>query len=450
MKKITLLVCCLVYGISFSQDHFAGITTSKRVGILNGNMNPSEFANLNSRFEVQIAALSLNVSNNKIGFSDIVDGEDIEGLLFNGDKSVDFSLDAELALPGVAFNFRGWGFAVTSKGHITANVVNVNSELGDALVNESDILNALPSTINSNGNQRVNATVWGEIGFSAAKKLWEKDRNRINGGVTLKLLFPGSYANMGLSQFNGDITNNGLENKLTNATANLNIAYSGNFGESFSDSSDYTGSLFGNLNGMATDFGVDYQLKNKIGSGYKLKVGASIKNIGSMTFKGEDNVSSTYKLDVNNNPGIDLNDFNDVEGLEDIEEVLESYEALGYYEKTENSKDIKVKLPTVFNLYADLKVISKLSVTFFMQQKMGDNENNDQITAQNSISITPRISLGPFEAFLPIGNNELSGTTAGFGFRLGGFFLGSNSIITAATSDSKQADAYFGFRFGFL
>lgn len=448
MKKITLLVCCLVYGSSFSQDHFAGITTSKRVGILNGNMNPSEFANLNSRFEVQIAALSLNVSNNKIGFSDIVDGNDIESLLFAGNDNVNFSLDAELALPSVAFKFREWGFAVTSKAHIKANVVNVDSQLGDALINDSEVEDLVPALINSNGNQRVNATVWGELGFSVARKLWENDKNRINGGLTLKLLFPGSYANMGLSQFSGTITNDLAGSKLNNANGNLNIAYSGNFGESFSDSSDYTSSLFGNLNGMATDFGFDYQLKND--SGYKLKVGASIKNIGSMTFKGEDNVSTDYTLDINDAPGggLDLNEFNDVEGLDDVEDVLLSHPE--YFSKTENSKDIKVKLPTVFNLYADLKVISKLSVTFFMQQKMGDNENNDQITAQNSISITPRISLGPFEAFLPIGNNELSGTTAGFGFRLGGFFLGSNSIITAATSDSKQADAYFGFRFGFL
>ena len=35
-------------------------------------------------------------------------------------------------------------------------------------------------------------------------------------------------------------------------------------------------------------------------------------------------------------------------------------------------------------------------------------------------------------------------------FRLGGFFLGSNSAITALTSDGKQADFYTGFRFGFL
>ncbi|MFY0483687.1 DUF5723 family protein [Flavobacterium sp. PLA-1-15] len=449
MKKAILLLACLAFGSSFGQDHFSGITTSKRVGILNGNMNPSEFSNLDSRFEIQLTALSLGVSNNKISFNDIIDGNDVESLLFAGNDNVDFNLDAELALPGVAFRLLDWGFAVSSKAHIKANVVNVDSQLGEALVNEADALEIITSDIYNNGNQRVNATVWGELGFSVARKLWEKDLHRINGGLTLKLLFPGSYANIGLSNLDANITTSTTENRLHDATGSLNIAYSGNFGESFSDSSDYTSSLFGNLNGMATDFGFDYQLKNKIGKGNRLKVGASIKNLGSMTFKGDDNVSNTYEINIPTS-GIDLNDFNDVEGLDDVKAILENNYPDSYFEEKETKKDIKVKLPTVFNLYADVKVVSKLSVTLFMQQRMGDNEKDNQITAINSFSVTPRVSLGFFEAFLPIGNNEISGTTAGFGFRLGGFFLGSNSALTALTSESKQGDLYFGFRFGFL
>jgi hypothetical protein len=41
-------------------------------------------------------------------------------------------------------------------------------------------------------------------------------------------------------------------------------------------------------------------------------------------------------------------------------------------------------------------------------------------------------------------NNEISGITGGFGFRVYGF--GSSSIITALTSTSKQADLYLGYR----
>ena len=143
-----------------------------------------------------------------------------------------------------------------------------------------------------------------------------------------------------------------------------------------------------------------------------------------------------------------MNDLDNAESLTDIEKILKDSGYLGVQNR--ENKDFKVKLPTVLNLYADLKVVSKLNVTLFLQQRTNDNNSNDQIISQNSFSITPRVNLGFFEAYVPVGFNEFSGTTGGFGFRLGGFFLGSNSVITALTSDSKQADIYFGTRFGIL
>ena len=291
----------------------------------------------------------------------------------------------------------------------------------------------------------MNATTWGEVGISAARNIYETEKHRINAGLTLKLLFPGSYANLGLDNFTGELINdvNGLS--LTNTNSTLNLAYSGNFANSFSDSSDYTKSVFGGLNGFATDFGADYHLLNEDQS-YKLKVGASFRNIGSMTFKGDDNVSDNYKLNIPVGQSLDLDLFDNVDGLQDVENVLTNS---GYFTKSSSSKEYKVKLPSVFNLYADYQIVPKLAVTAFLQQKMGDQSKDDQISSLNMFSITPRVTLGSFEAFLPIGNNEISGGTLGLGFRVGGFFLGSNSAISALTSDSKQADAYFGFRFGF-
>jgi hypothetical protein len=85
-----------------------------------------------------------------------------------------------------------------------------------------------------------------------------------------------------------------------------------------------------------------------------------------------------------------------------------------------------------------------------MQQKVRKDSENDQITALNIVSITPRINLGFFETYVPISNNQISGTTVGFGFRLGGFYLGSNSIVSSLTNNGKQADFYTGFRWAFL
>jgi hypothetical protein len=447
MKKILVLLCLLFILPIFAQDHFSGITTSKRVGIINMGMNPSELANLSSKFEVQLFAASLNVSNNKVGFKDIMNGNNLENQIFKGDGPVNFRADAEFYGPGAAVKLLGWGFAISSKGHIKANIIDVDPNLGDAFSNS--VLNSFGSStiISNKNNQRVNTTSWGEVGFSVARQLFKNEKHALNGGLTLKLMFPGSYANIGAGNFNGTVSTNILGNaELTNANANLNIAYTGNLANSFTNANDYTKSVFGNLNGLAADVGFDYQLKTSA-NGYKLKIGAALKNMGTMTFKSNENYSKDYKLEIQGNESLNLNQFENAGGIKDIETILlES----GYVTLVNNKKDFKVKLPTVLNLYADFKVIPKFNLTLFLQQKMTNNTENSQITAQNIFSVSPRFSLGFFEAYLPVSFNEISGTTAGAGFRLSGFFLGSNSILTAITSNTKQADLYMGYRFGFL
>ena len=446
MKK-TFLLTLLVSIVSYSQDHFSGITTSKRVGVLNIGLNPSELANINNRFEIQLFSTSINASNNKIGFNDIINGNNLENILFKGSDPVSFNVDSEIVGPGFAFKILNWGFAITSKGYVKGNITDVDPNLGSALTNGilSSVNNGT-ALISSNSNQRMNATTWGEIGFSAAHKIFENKINKLNAGITFKLLFPGSYANLGLDNFQGRITNNLGNLVLTNATANLNIAYSGNLGNDFTNSSDYTSSIFGNLQGVATDIGIDYQLLGT-NNNYKLKIGASIKNIGSMTFKSASNYTTNYTLSIQGNQSLNLDQFQNSNGITEIETILLNS---GYLTKKSQSRDFNVKLPTTFNLYTDIKIASKFNITLFTQQKINSNGNNDQIMSQNIISITPRVSLGIFEAYLPLAKNEISGTTGGIGFRLGGFFLGSNSILTAITSDTKQADFYTGFRFGIL
>jgi hypothetical protein len=166
-----------------------------------------------------------------------------------------------------------------------------------------------------------------------------------------------------------------------------------------------------------------------------------------MTFKSASNYSTNYTLAIQGSQQLNLNQFQNANGVKDIEQILLNS---GFLNKTSQSTDFKVQLPTVFNLYADIKIIPKVSLTLFTQQKIKSNGGNDQITSQNIISATPRFSIGLFETYIPVAINEISGTTAGLGFRLGGFFLGSNSVLTALTSDGKQADFYTGFRFGFL
>ncbi len=166
-----------------------------------------------------------------------------------------------------------------------------------------------------------------------------------------------------------------------------------------------------------------------------------------MTFKDDNNYNTNYTLDIPASNPLDLSLFENINNLSEVEDVLFNNNYLNI--NNQNKTDFRVNLPTLLTMYADFKIVSKVFVTGYLQQKMNNDDGNDQITARNIFSVTPRVNLGFFEAFLPVSTDDISGTNVGFGFRLAGFYLGSNSIITSL-ADGKQANIYTGYRLAFL
>jgi len=117
MKKLNLMLLALISYSGIAQDHFAGLNTSSRVGIVNTTINPAELSNMSKRFEVNILGLSLNVANNKIGYSDLMSDTDLESLLFKGNDPVNMRVDTEIYGLGLAMKYKKWGFAINSKAH---------------------------------------------------------------------------------------------------------------------------------------------------------------------------------------------------------------------------------------------------------------------------------------------------------------------------------------------
>ena len=445
MKKIFLTYSLLLCFGVFAQEHFSGISTSNRVGILNGTINPAEFSNLSKRFEINIYGLSFDVANNKIGFKDLTSNTNLENLLFKGNESVNMRIDGTIIGPSVAMRWMKWGFGITTKANVKFDMVDVDPNIGNAISNNN--LASAITLLNTNNNQRLNGTAWGEIGLSAARRIIDNEKYTLSAGVTFKLLFPETYSNFGLDHLNGQIVQNNSGSFLTtNQPATLNIAYSGNLADSFTNFNDYSKSIYGGLNGMATDIGFNYLWKDGK-SKYKIKAGLAIRNIGSMTFRDNNNHSTTYSFTTQGHQPLDLSLFNNVNNLSEVETILTNK---GYLTQTPNKTSFKVNLPTLFTLYSDFKIIPKVYVTGYLQQKLKKDEANDQITARNIFSVTPRVNLGFFEAYIPVSTNDISGTNVGIGFRLGGFYIGSSSAITALTNSSKQADLYTGFRWAFL
>ncbi|WP_313806022.1 DUF5723 family protein [Flavobacterium sp.] len=453
MKKQLLFGFALLSLTAFSQEHFSGINISKRGGLLNASINPAELTNMSKKYDVNVFTFSLNFSNNKIGFSDLTGGEDIEDKIFSGSEPTSARLDALIQGPSFAMKYKKWGFAFWTAGNVKANAIDVDVNFGNAVTNS--FLGT--ADINSNHNQRMNAAAWGEINLSAAREIIEIGNHKLSAGGTLKLLFPGSYMNMGVNQLQGTVTNDPVTGDvyLYDATASINFAYSGSLANSYEDSSNYSKLFAGGLSGFGVDFGFNYQMKEKVQEttdggdytvdGYKLNAGLSFRNMGSMTFKDDNNNSSNYALNIPTSDPLNLADFEETESIVDIEQTLIDR---GYLTKESSNGDFKVKLPAVINAYVDYRIYNKWSASLYMQQKISDDSENDFTTIQNIYTLTPRFGGKNYELYLPLSSNEVSGFTTGFGFRLGGFFLGSGSIVTAALNDSKQADIYMGFRFG--
>lgn len=444
MKNLLPYFALALSFTAVAQEHFSGINTSRRVGVLNVTVNPAELANLTSNYEVNLFSTSLSISNNVIGLNDISGDKKLEDLIYNDGKPVNLRLDAQFQGPSFATKQGKWAYALNTNAYVKMSVVDLDSNLGKAI--DAQALNKDGGTllIKNDYNQRVIGTAWGELGLSVARSVFDIANHKITAGATLKLLFPGSYANIGVDKFSGTVKNIGGDMYLQNSNANINIAYSGNLAGNLENNQSYFSSIFGSPNGVAADIGATYQFKDD--TSHRVKVGLSVKNIGGMTFKSDNNSSTNYKLAINGSNSLALKDFSNSQSIEDVEKKLIS---TGYLDKTVKDKvDFKVNLPTLFTAYADFRVYEKFFMTLYTQQKVNSDNNNDQITTQNVLSLTPRISFKNYEVYSTWASNEISGTTGGFGFRICGFYLGSSSIFTVLTNSTKQADFYMGFAFG--
>lgn len=458
MKKPLLFIITLLSTGLYAQEHFSGITTSRRTGIINATINPAELVNLEKKYEVSVFSLSANASNNKISFGDLVGGSDnFEDLLFSGNDPVNMRVDVEILGPSFAMKVEKWAFAITTAAKVRANLVDIDTHLGRALTLDPINSTTLTANINSQYNQRATATSWGEIGISAAREIYKDEEHEFSAGVTFKLLFPGAYANMSASKFKGTINANLLTNEtiLDDAQADLNFAYSGSLADGFDDASNFADFFGGGLNGFSTDIGFNYRWKNTDGTNdeYRLNAGLAFRNMGSMTFKDDKNVSNNYSLNIpnDNNPldgtnGLDLTQFENADTIQEIETILMQS---GYVTLNQTGKNFKAKMPALVSAYADYNITGNWYATAYFQQKLNKDGKDGQIAVQNMLSLTPRFSTGFFEVYAPLASNEISGFTAGIGFRVGGFYIGSGSILSSAISDTNQADAYLGFRFGF-
>jgi hypothetical protein len=466
MKKLSTILTLLVCSFSsvYAQD-FAGYRTGKYTGVNGAFFNPASIVGTPYRFDLNLASVSAIIGNDQAKFT-LKDfkGDNLDDQIFGSNaRSANGLANISANLPSFMFNVNPkTSLAVTSRARVFANLNNINGKLIKKITEDFSNDPELPYTLNSQDNMVLNVNGWTEFGVAIARELSNKNGQKFKAGITVKYLAGVANGYMNINKLNGSLNADFVAQDayLANTTGTLGLGFSGvNISNlSASDLTKFNGS------GVGADLGFIYEwtkpepkesdstrikiLKPK-DRGYKLRIGVSLLDVGSIGFTRDVQRSGAYNIQIDgseryyfsNLKNIDVDNFNQKFGSQPQYFTPVAGSTSGKY---------SVSLPTTIQLDADYRVGKMFFLNASGQIALSDNKTQSyNAKPYSSVTITPRIETSAFGIFLPMNYNELTEINLGIGFRAGPLFVGSGSLITAL-EESKQADLYFGLHFGLL
>jgi len=434
MKKNTLTLFALFIVIITNQlkaQSYVGYAVDNYSGVQSLISNPSNV--VDSRFKGHVNLFSASVFGGSdyfgINVGDILKSDggfnlDTDAKKFPTDAN-NFFLNADILGPSFMFNLSPKSsIGALSRVRTLFNINNISGVLYESINNGFDM--------NENfdfNSKNLTGTVhaWAEIGLVYGRILIDNDKNFLKSGVTLKYLQGAGGLFLNSPNFTGQYN---ATNRALNTTGTLQYGISEDF-----DNSDIE---FNNLTpGFGADIGFTYELRTRSDldslsrkhNKYKLKIGASITDIGSVNYK--ESVVTTY--DLNNTT--DASDFD-----EDTQEFLDTD-----YSSTEETIAQKLSLPTAFHLLLDYNIKNKLYVSLQTNLSLVNKDTANSNSIINSVTLAPRLETKWISIYSPISFRQYGDVAWGGGVRLGPLMLGSGSVLSNLFSpSSKTTDVYLG------
>ena len=155
---------------------------------------------------------------------------------------------------------------------------------------------------------------------------------------------------------------------------------------------------------------------------YKLKVGLSVRDLGSVKFK-----KWQYSRDFMVNGMVNGHMFDNIESMEDISNFINNSSFITPIE----GKDIyRMSLPTTISMQVDYNIYKNLYINFTPNIALRQGSDTyAKIHSYSNVSLTPRYETAMFGVSVPIQYSTFNGFAAGAGLRLGPIWLGSNNIF---------------------
>lgn len=447
------LPCLLLISFITNAQTYPGYRTGNYTGVNGVFFNPASIADNRYKWDVNVFAVNGFVGNDQAGlrFSDITrsfNADSLKSRLLRGNSKVNSLSYVDILGPSFMISLSPkTSIALTSRSRVFANARDVDGNLAGTLLDKGQTTANLPFNINS--NSLVHAMGWTEIGGSVGQVFTNKGSHHFfKGGITLKYIAGTADSYIAMDNFAGTVAGPG-NTYLTNTTGTLalNTTAADLTNYSFSDFFKFNGHGFGGDVGFVYEYrpSADYSMytNDRWANKYKLRIAASLLDVGKVKFDRSSNSAAFYNVNIPAGQNFYLAQFAG-KSVQDYKTILDGSP---YFTGTNQKTSYDVHLPTTIQADIDYLVAGGFGLNFAGQFST-NKKGGFNLYQYNSYSFTPRWENSLFSVELPLNYNDMTKFNAGVAFRVGPFFIGSGSVLSALVHDSKQADLHVGVHFG--
>ena len=471
MKKFTKLFIA-IFSIAISQTILAqdipGYNMSNYAGVSGIDLQPASIADMRYKVDICLVGVGVDFNNNYLAlkgqsfrdgsiFKNSNGGDYKNQFVYENTSSADkaVGLNAYLQLPSFAVAIsRNISIGFTARIRSMLNIDNMSPQLAHLAytgLSETDARNLTYFNVELNNDHfNINQMTWQEYGLDYAMVILGKGsqffkvgaRFKLENGLEAAYLYASNldykWKNSDtLSLYNSNFQQGHTQNLIDYANGKTDLSHilqnvsstsvAFDIGAVYEWRPDYDNFIY-DMDGQKAQERRD---KNK----YRLRLGASILDIGSINFKkgndAYDFIANKYNWDV-----AALNfGHNKVAGYDSI--IANTFPAAN------NKNYFTFVLPTTFSVQVDYNLYKDIYINFTSNTAPHWLNVASQVHTLSYYSITPRWDSKWFGVFIPMGINGYGQATLGATVRLGPFILGtSNGLNVLLANNIYGINAY--------
>ena len=344
----------------------------------------------------------------------------------------------EISLRGPAFGLyinKRATIAIKTNARLTANFWDINGRLISEIGELTKIEHEYPYSI-AKGDMQINTTVYTDLTVSLSYMLWETPGHTLNGGIALKFVNGTAHSSIELSDFTGSIrrSRNDLP-YLANSSGFVSTNTSGRLLSDF----NLANLINPRKPGVGGDIGLIYKYSRR---GHHLTLGISVTDIGRISYSADPKFSKSYNISIANDEGLYFNNNFQNSSFSETTRQFDKYPEF-FNNTSEDNKNVSIGLPTKLRIQTDYGVSKSVSINIDGAVSLRRKRIISDLYSPSGLAITPRWQHNSTTLFIPLSCQEFSGFSAGLALKMGCFFIGSSSVLSALAG-AKQIDFNFG------